>query len=195
MHDARGRIRVAKREGAAVLRRQRLGQHEEAVERVQEAQTGRDEERQPQPDSAEQTAEDRSEDEAYAEGDVDQAVVPGPGFRRRDVGDVGVRRRDAGAHDPGDDPAHEQPGDRRRKAHDQIVQTEPEHGEQENASTAEAIGQGAEDGGAQELRHRVAGGDGAHGDRGGRRVAAPELLDEFGEDGNDEADAQHVEAG
>ena len=65
-------------ERPAALERQRLGQHEPAVEQVDEREAAGDEERQAQVDRAEQPADDRAEDEAETEHRAEQAEAARP---------------------------------------------------------------------------------------------------------------------
>ena len=94
----------------APIRRQRFRQDQQAVKRIGKTQTRRDPERQPRIHAAQQSAERGAEDKSGPERRADLAEHRGAPFRRRDIGDVGKRRRDARRGDAGDHPADEQPG-------------------------------------------------------------------------------------
>ena len=84
--------------GSAALERQRLGQHEPAVQQVEQREAARGEERQAQVDRAEQPAHHRPEDESQAEHRPQHAEALGAILGRRDVGDVGVGHGNVGLH-------------------------------------------------------------------------------------------------
>ena len=66
-------MRVAPAEGAAPLRRQRLGQPEGNPQRIGGGERGRDDERRARAEAGEQAADRRAEDEAEPEGRAHQA--------------------------------------------------------------------------------------------------------------------------
>ena len=141
----------------------------------------------------EQAPEGGAEDEAEPEGDPHEAVVAGAGLRGRHVGDVGVGGGDAGPHDPGDGAANEEPADGRREALHEVVDAEPEQRAEDDRPPAEAVGEGAQDGGAQELHQGVEGDDDAVVEPCPRVVAGRELPDELGQDGDDDAQPEDVD--
>ncbi|MFO1402576.1 MAG: hypothetical protein U1F30_15410 [Steroidobacteraceae bacterium] len=178
---------------APVLRCQRLGQHQQAVQRAAEAERRGRPERQPRIARAEPAAERRPDDEADAEGRAEQAVGPRPLGRRGDVADVGRGGRHAGRGDARDDPAEEQPGDGRRQRHDDVVDAEAEIGEQDHRAAAVAVREQAEERRAAELHQRPGGAEQAEVVRGARDVAAGELRDQPRQHRDHDAEREHVQ--
>ena len=88
---------------------QGFGQHQPAVEEVEQREAGCEPERQAQVDFPQQPANQWSDDETQAEGRADHAERLGALLRRGDVRDVGVGRGEAGRGDAGNDPPHHQP--------------------------------------------------------------------------------------
>ena len=82
-------------ERCAAFRRQRLREDQPAVKRIRKAQACRDPERQARIHAAEQAADGGTENEPGAEGRADLAEHRSTPFRRRHVGDIGKRGRDA----------------------------------------------------------------------------------------------------
>jgi len=84
------RVRTRPAERHAVFGRQRLGQHEIAVERVGEAERRRDPERQAWIEAAEHAAERWPEHEACPEGNAEHAKARRALVRGRHIRNVGV---------------------------------------------------------------------------------------------------------
>ena len=184
--------RRSPRERAALLRRQRLGQDEPAVEQVEQRQRAGGEERQAQVDRAEQPAHDRAEDEAEAEHGAEQSEALGAVFGRRDVGDVGVGDRRVRLHRAAEQAHDDQHPERRRHRGDEEAERERAEADQQHRPAAEAVGQRAED------RRRDEVGD-AEGER--HRAVPPRLVglrrreaaDQRRQHRHDQADRHHVD--
>ena len=127
--------------GEAALRRQGLRQHQQAVERVGQRQRGGGEEGQAQVDPAEHAADRGPGQEAEAERRPHPAEGAGAGFRRGDVGDIGVGGGEGGRRRAADDAPEQQPGQVGRHAHDQEVDAEPGQGDQQNRPAPEPVRQ------------------------------------------------------
>jgi len=65
-------------------------------------------------------------------------------FRRRHIGDVGKSGGDAGSGNAGDEAPHEQPGEVGRQRHEDIIETQPETGNQHHRAPPIAVGNGAQ---------------------------------------------------
>ena len=178
---------------AAVARRERFGQHEQAVEEVQQRQAGGEPERQPQVDLAQHAADQRADDEAEAERRAEHAVAPGALRRLGDVGDVGVGGGEAGRGDRRDDAPHEQPRSVGASGHEHEVQAQPQAREQDHRAAAEPVRQRALDRRGDELDQREHGAERADPVGRGRGVAAGQLLDQVRQHRNDHAERQHVD--
>ena len=89
------------------------------------------------PKLAEQSADGRPEDEADAEGRAHEAEALRALAGSADVGDVGVSGRERGAGDARDRAPDEQPADRRREPHDEVVTAERQQREQQHRPAAE----------------------------------------------------------
>jgi hypothetical protein len=175
------------------LGRERLRQDQEAIERVGEAQTGGNPERQPRLDIAQEAAERGSEDETRAKGCADLAEHGGALVRRRQVGDIGKGGRDTRRGDAGDHPPYEQPGQRRRERHQHVVRSQPEIRHQHHGPASEPIRQRACDRREDELHQRPGGAKQAEDARGLCGIVVDEAFDELWQDRNDDAERQHVE--
>lgn len=82
-------------ERTAMIGIERFRQEEIAVDEIDEAETGDGEKRRAMAvDIADDSAERRTDDEAEAERRTHQAEIRRAFFRRRYVGDIGVRRRE-----------------------------------------------------------------------------------------------------
>ena len=152
------RIGAPPAERRALLRRQRFRKDQEPVEAVEQAQARRDPERQPRIEAAGDAADRRAEHEAGAEGDAqhaEQRARAGPARRRRRYRHR--RSRCWRRSDAGDDPADEQPRQRRRQRHQDVVEAEPEIRQQDDRPPPEAIRQRAVDRREQELHQRPGG--------------------------------------
>src|SRR5690606_15429082 len=122
------------RECAAFLWRQRFRQDQVAVERVAQAEPGREPEWQVRVDAAEQAAEAGPDNETEAEARAHQSVGPGALIGWRDIGDIGLCGADAGGSNPGNDTADEQPRQVRSQRHQDVVQPKPEIGYENHAA-------------------------------------------------------------
>ena len=79
-----------------------------------------------------ESAERWAEHEADPETGAKQAEVRRPLSRRRHVDHIGVGDRNARRRDPGDHAAEEQPIERGRERHHDIVEAEPDIGDQDD---------------------------------------------------------------
>jgi len=109
-------------EARSSLGRQRFRKDQQPVKGVGQAQRRRDPERQARVDIAGEPAERGPEHEARAEGYARQSETGGTLLRRGDVGDVGIRGRNARRADAGNHPAHEQPPQVRRQRHQDVIE-------------------------------------------------------------------------
>ena len=82
---------------------------------------------------------------------ADDAERLGALLGRGDVGDVGEGGGDGGRRDAGDDAADEQQRERGRDRHEDVVEAQPEAGDQDHRPAAVAVGQRAEKRRAEEL--------------------------------------------
>ena len=187
------RIGAPPAERRALLRRQRFRKDQEPVEAVEQAQARRDPERQARIVAAGNAADRRPEHEAGAERDAEHAEQRRALVRLGDVGDIGIAGRDAGGANAGDDPPDEQPGQRRRQRHQDVVEAEPEIRQQDHRPPSEAIRQRAVDRREQELHQRPGGAEQAEIVGAADRVAADEIEHELRQHRDDDADRQHVE--
>ena len=165
-------IRAPPRERRPLLPRQRLGQHEVAVGRVREREDARHPERQPRIDAPEDPAQRRPQREAQAETRAHHAEGGRALLRHGHVGDIGESRREVGRRDARDHPAHEEPREVRRQGHQEIVESQPEAGDEDHRPAPEAVRQGPQDGHGQEL-HQGPGGAENPVDLGRRGRVAP----------------------
>jgi len=108
--------------GPPLVGHQRLRQHEEPVQKIAQAEPCRHHERHPRAKAGQQPAQRRPNDEAHAEGRAHQAKILRSFFGRADVGDVGRGRGEAGPGDARQHAPHEQPGQRRGKAQEHVVE-------------------------------------------------------------------------
>jgi hypothetical protein len=177
----------------APLQRQGLREDQPAVQRIGEAQAGRDPERQPRIHAAEQAADRGSQNESGAKGDADLAEHRGALFRRRHIRDIGERRRDVGCGDARDHAADEQPAQGRRQRHQHIVQPEPEIRQQHHRPAAKPIRQAAEDRREEKLHRRPYRAEQAEHPRRTGGVVVEEAFHELGQDRHDQAEREHVE--
>ena len=97
----------------------------------------------------------------------------GAAVRRGDVGDVGEGGADGGRGDARDDPADEQQGERGRHRHEDVVEPEPEAGDQDHRPPAVAVRQRAEQRREEELHQRPDGREGAEHLGSARRCRRP----------------------
>src|SRR5260370_24913867 len=106
--------------GAALLRK-RLGENEQTVHGVREDERGGGPERKAEIDVAEESAHGRADDESHAEGSGEIAELLGAFFGGSDVGYVSEGTGNVGGGDAGDDAADEQPFERGREGHEDVV--------------------------------------------------------------------------
>ena len=187
------RIGAFPAERRAAIARQQFRQDQQAIQRIGKAQARRDPERQPRIHAAEQSAERGPEDEAGAERRADLAEHRRALLRRRDVGDVGKRGRDARRGDAGDHPADEQPAQRRRQRHQHIVERQAKIRQQHHRPPAEPVRQAAEDRREEKLHQRPGGAEQAEDPRRARGVVVDKTFHQFRQDRHDHAERQHVE--
>src|SRR5205823_6144010 len=127
------------------------------------------------------------------EGDPNQAEVRGALFWRTDVGDVGADWRERRAENTGDDATEHEPRDGRRQTEQDVVEAEPGQGEEDDRPPPESVRERAEHWRAEELhdrvdRHEQPEHEGRLADR-----TAEQVLNESGQDGNDQTHAQYVD--
>ena len=189
MHDVGG----AQAERAAFLRRQGLGQDEVAVQRVGEAQARRHPERQAQVDATENAAHRRAHDESQSEGRAQHAEFRGALRGWRDVGDVGAGRGVAGRSDAGDEAADEQPAQRGRHGHQDVVETEAEIRREDHRAPAEMVRGGADDGREDELHGGPQRAEQSHVPGRAGHVAVLEMDDQLRQHRHDDSHRHHVE--
>ncbi len=173
-------------------RGQRFGQHEIPVEEIGQAETGRNPERQPHVDAAEQATDCRPDHEAEAECRAEHAEAGSALLRRCDVGDVRVGGGDAGRGDAADDASEEEQRQRLRQRHEDVVETEAEIRQQDHPASAEAIRQCAQQRRRQELHQGEDGNEPAVHRRAFRRVRE-EAGDQRRQHRDDQADRQDIQ--
>ena len=149
------RVGVCEREGPAFVGRERLGQDDVPVQRVDEREAGGDEERNAVPEAPEETAERRSEHEPHAECRADEPERATTVFGLRDVGDVGVRGRIRTTADARDDAACEEPGDRRGERGEGVVDAEADDGRKQERPATVGVREAADDGSRDELHEGI----------------------------------------
>ena len=132
---------------AAVFRRKRFRENEEAVEEVDGAERRRCEEGCTRPEMlAEEAAKRRPENKAETEGGPQHAVGLRPFLGLGHIGDVGRGRRLRRRRGAGEQAADEQHPDRLCKAHDQEVEAERAQRREQDRPAPKAVRQAAEDG-------------------------------------------------
>jgi hypothetical protein len=177
----------------APLLRQRLGQDEEPVQEVARCQPGRDPERQPQRDIAEEAAQARSHDEAQPERPAQHAVGGRALLARRDVGDVGVGGGEARRGHAEQGAADEQQPQRRRQRQHHEIDRQAQVRDQDHRPPAETVRQRALHRREGELHDREHGGEHAHPPCRSRDAAAGQLLDQVRQHRDDDAERQDVQ--
>ena len=180
-------------EPPAVLRRQRLRQHQGPVREVEHGEPGGDEERGPGAELGGEPADQRPGDEADSEAGPDETEVLRPPFRRTDVGHEGVGGGVGRAGDAGERAAGEQQPQRGREAHDQVVHRQGEQRDQQHRAPAVAIRQAAEGRSDGELHQRIDEAQVAAPERGGPERQIGQLADQIGHDRDDDPDAHGVD--
>jgi hypothetical protein len=173
--------------------RQRFRQDEETVHCVGQAEGRSAPERHPRSREAEQAADGGPDNEPNTERRADEAVRFRARLGRRHVRDVGERRRHARRRDARQDASDEQPRERRRQRHDDVVEAETGIREQDHRAPAEPIGERSQNRRCDELNRRPCSAEPCEGCRGQRRVAAAERLDEQRQHRDDHAQREHVE--
>jgi len=187
------RVGAGPGERAAEVTGEGLGEDEEAVAAVDEGESAGDPEGKARVNTAQDAAKSGAEDEADAEGCVEDAEGSGAALAGGDVGEVGEGGGDGGGGEAGDDTADEEPGKRGCESHDDVVGGHAEVGEEDDGPAAEAVGDGPEDGGEEELHGGEERGEDADHLRRGNLVSAEKAGHETGKDGGDHAEGEHVE--
>mmetsp|Transcript_26318 Transcript_26318/g.62508 ORF Transcript_26318/g.62508 Transcript_26318/m.62508 type:complete len:499 (-) Transcript_26318:2047-3543(-) len=188
----RDRIELAQFQRPAPLDRQRLRQHEEAVQPVHHRQAARDIEGQPHIDVPQQAADHGAEHETQAEHRTQLAEALGPVLRCGDVGHIGVGDGNIGLHRAGEQPHHHQHPQCRRRGGDEEAQRQPGKADQQHRAAAEAVRQRTQHRRAEEVGH-------AEGQRQHQEtqcllvVALGEQADDVWQHRHDQADADHVD--
>lgn len=172
--------------GCARLRQQLAGEDE-----VDAGQHGRGHERQPDPVIAEQAPEHRPEDEPRAEHRVEQPEAARAGVLGRDVGEVRGGDRQVGAGQPRDGPPQQQEREVRRTRQQPVVDGGPGQRQQHHGPPSQPVAQRAQDRRTDELHGGVQ--RGHQPDEGCHVRGRGHVAHERGEDGKDEADAHGVE--
>ncbi len=187
------RVGACPLEGHAAFARQRLGQQEISADGVGKTEGSCDPERQAGVDRTQQSAQCRSQHKADAERRSDQPERAGSLLGRRNVGDVGIGGRETRRRDAGYDAADEQPGQGRCQRHQDIVEAQAQHRNEQHRTAAEAVGHGAQQGRGDELHQGPRGAEQAVDLGRSRRVAAEHALHELGQHGNDDAEGDDIE--
>ena len=149
------RIGAGPTEGTPVLRRKRFRQHQPAIKPVEQGQSAGDEEGDSQTYVPEQAAQSRTGDEPESEGCADQSEIRGALFRGTHVGNVGCGSGEVRAGYSGNHASDEKPGEIRSKGEHAIIDRGPKQGGENDWTPSEAIGQTAQQRGAEELHQRV----------------------------------------
>ena len=118
------RVRLAPSERSPPVLRERLRKNEDAIQRIGQAQPGRDPEWKAQVDGPEHAAKGRPGDEAEGKRRADHAESGGPAVRVRDVGDIGERGGETGRGQAPGGTADQQPAHPRSDRHKQVVEAE-----------------------------------------------------------------------
>ncbi|MCW0450286.1 hypothetical protein NB705_003566 [Xanthomonas sacchari] len=177
----------------ASLRRQRFGQHPQAVEEVEQGQPGGEPERRAQVQAAEPAAQQRTDHETNAERGADDAVGLGALVGRGDVGDVGVGRGEAGRKHAGDHACQQQHRQALRQRHHHEVHAQPQARGQDHRAPAVAVGQCALQRRADELQGGEQEAEPADPAGRGSEVPAGEAAHQRGQHRDDDAEGQHVD--
>jgi hypothetical protein len=135
----------------------------------------------------------RADHEADAKGHADQPEGRSAFFRRGDIGDIGIGRRETRPRDPRDDPPGHQPAHRRGKGLKQIVEPERQHRRQQDRAPSETIGQVPDDRREHELHGRIARAQPSGILRGLRDRDMGQMHDQPRKDRDDDAKAEHVD--
>ena len=153
-------------------------------------------------DGGEDPAERRAEDEAHAEGGADEAHALGALLVRGRVGDVGLGRADVRAARAGDDARREEDPEAPREAEEEVADAARGEADEEDGTSADAVGHPPPDRREEELHDGVDADDRADG-RAAHAVLArvereerddhPEAdeVDKDGQEENEERRAAH----
>ena len=180
-------------EGTPVLAGEAFGQHQPAIGGVGKGQPGRDHERHARAEFGDDAAERRADDEAKAERHTDQPEIGGAALGRRDIGDIGISGREGRAGDPRHQPRRDQPGQRRRKAHGDIVEAIGQQAGEQHRPPSEAIGQSADHRAGDELGDGVEEHHPAADQRRGVERLAGQRDDQTGQHRDDDPEANGVD--
>ncbi|CEE83610.1 hypothetical protein XAC2852_900004 [Xanthomonas citri pv. citri] len=185
-------VRPVQPRGAA-LGGQRFGQHEPAIQHVQQGKPGGKPERPAQPDAAQPTADQRAGDKADAEGGTKHAECAGAFVRWGDIGDVGIGGGEAGRAHAGDDPRQQQHRQAVGNGHQDEVQAQAKAREQDHRAATEAVGERALQRRADELDGSEQEAEPADPAGGHDVVATGEVAHQIREYRNDDPEGQHVD--
>ena len=188
-HERAHGIGAAQGEGLAFFQRQRFRQDKISVDRIGQAQSGRDPKRQPRIGISEQAAQRRAQDEPDPERRANHAKRPRPFFRFDHVRDIGRAGRDAGRRDSRNDAPDKKPGQRRRQRHDDVIETEAEVRKQDHRPPPKAVRQHAEHRREDELHQGPDRAENAKHLRRVRRVAAEKIEHQIRQDRRDQPSA------
>ncbi len=185
-------VRPVQPRGAA-LGGQQFGQHEPAIQHVQQGKPGGKPERPTQPDAAQPTADQRAGDKADAEGGTEHAECAGAFVRWGDVGDVGIGGGEAGRAHAGDHPCQQQHRQAVGNGHQDEVQAQAKAREQDHRPATEAVGERALQRRADELDGSEQEAEPADPAGGHDVVAAGEVAHQIRQYRNDDPEGQHVD--
>ncbi len=176
----------------AALGRERFGKNEESVDGVGEAEPCRCPKRKTQIDIAQISADRGSNDEAKSKSGTDEAEGLCALFERSHVGDVGESSGDVRSGDAGNQAADEKPAERGSESHKNVVNGQPEAGDENDGTAAEAVRPCTEYRRKNELhggpaKSEITGDGGSAGE-----VAALESADQIRKDGSDDAKGDHI---
>ena len=116
-----------------------FGKDKETVHGVGQTKYGGGPEGKAEVNVAEEAADGGADDEAHAEGRSEIAELLGAFIGRSDVGNVGEGARNVGGGNAGNDAADEEPSERGREGHKDVVETETETGDEDDRAAAEAV--------------------------------------------------------
>ena len=113
--------------------------------------------------------------------------------RRRDVGHVGRRCREGGPGNARDDASDEEVPDEWRDRHHEVVEGQPQQRQEKHRPAPVAVRQIAQDRRKHELHESVSEDEIAADNRRVGDAAPRQVLKQFWEDRDDDADADHVD--
>ncbi len=193
LHQRAKRIGALEVEGTTALGRQGLAQEYQTADHAKARKARRDHEGRARPDLARDPAQRRAEHEACRARTAEHSEGRPAPLWRDAIGDAGIGRRPACAHDARHHPPRHQPGQRRRPGHHGVVERQQEQRRQQHRPPPEPVAEASDEGRAQELHPGI--GKGQQPADLGRAIKAGlrDLPDQARHDGQDQPDAQHVD--